>query len=333
MPESLPSLPPDVGLTWRALTVDDVPAWFHLKKTIEDHDDAVERTAEHELTTLFTGSWRDPERDFIGGFDEHGRMRAWARTEFRPADEGTPAPILLGGVHPADRGRGIGRALLAWSEARARQQLVAAGSTGPARLRVFVDEHQATTRSLVERAGYSALRWYVEMRRDLSQPLPKVGVDDVRIELYDRARDEDVRLTHNESFAVDHWGSNPLSSEEWTLSVVDAESFRADWSFVAVDPPSDRVVGYLISGRYEQDWEPQGYTEGWTDLLAVRREYRGRGIAEALLTAAMHAYADAGLEYAGLDVDTENPTGALGLYERLGYVRERSTVMYAKELA
>ena len=66
--------------------------------------------------------------------------------------------------------------------------------------------------------------------------------------------------------------------------------------------------------------------------MAVRREWRGRGIAAALLVKAMESFRDAGLEYAGLDVDTENPTGALGTYTRLGYERRRGSVCYSKEI-
>lgn len=37
------------------------------------------------------------------------------------------------------------------------------------------------------------------------------------------------------------------------------------------------------------------------------------------------------MQYTGLSVDSANATGALGLYERLGYERRRGVVMFAKE--
>ena len=51
----------------------------------------------------------------------------------------------------------------------------------------------------------------------------------------------------------------------------------------------------------------------------MRREFRGRGIAQALLADAMRRFAAAGMEVASLDVDSENPTGALALYVKMGY--------------
>ncbi|WP_116948120.1 GNAT family N-acetyltransferase [Jiangella endophytica] len=332
-PAELPPLPADAGLTWRPLTPDDVPAWFALCEVVENHDNATERSAESELADRFKGGWREPARDGIAGFDADGNVRAYAWSEFRPVAEGTQAPTLFGAVHPEYRRRGIGRALLAWSEARARQQLAAAPANLPARIRFYVDEAHAEARRLAEAAGFTPIRWYVVMRRDLAAELPAGTVPEgLRIEPYSKDRDEDTRVAHNESFARDHWGSSPIDAEAWALNVVGGEKFRPDWSFTAVDEATGRVAGYLMSGAYDQDWEPQGYTEGWTDLVSVRREHRGRGLAGALLTAAMRVYLAGGMQYAGLDVETDNPTGALGVYTRLGYERMQSSVLLSKEI-
>lgn len=245
----LPELPSDVGLTWRALTPDDVPAWFTLTTITQNHDDAIERTSEHELTEQFKGSWRTPARDCVGGFDPAGELRAFAWSEFRPATEGTHAPYTSGSVHPEFRGRGIGTALVRWSEARARQQLAAAEVNLPARVRIFVDEHRADVRALVERCGYLPMRWYSDLRRDLSRPLPEASLTaGVRLEPYSSERAEEIRVTHNEAFVRDHWGSQQVDPEQWELDVTGGESFMPTWSFVAIDTETDRVVGYPISG-------------------------------------------------------------------------------------
>ncbi len=69
----------------------------------------------------------------------------------------------------------------------------------------------------------------------------------------------------------------------------------------------------------EADWEATGVREGWVGQLGVRRAWRRRGLATALLVRSMEAFRAAGLEAATLGVDTENPTGALGIYERVGF--------------
>ena len=64
----------------------------------------------------------------------------------------------------------------------------------------------------------------------------------------------------------------------------------------------------------------------------MRQEHRGRGIAQALLADAMHRFTDAGMDVASLDVDSENPTGALALYTKMGYRAVSRSMAWDKEL-
>ena len=52
----------------------------------------------------------------------------------------------------------------------------------------------------------------------------------------------------------------------------------------------------------------------------------------ALLTAAMRAYAADGMDYAAAGVDSENPSGAVDLYEGLGYHATRGTILYGLDV-
>ncbi|RIS92722.1 GNAT family N-acetyltransferase, partial [Mycobacteroides abscessus] len=81
----------------------------------------------------------------------------------------------------------------------------------------------------------------------------------------------------------------------------------------------DIVVAYLLSDVNEEEWEANGYSFGFVDLLGVRRDWRGRKLAQALLTHAMRAYRNEGLQRAVLDVDADSPTGAVALYAGLGF--------------
>ena len=46
----------------------------------------------------------------------------------------------------------------------------------------------------------------------------------------------------------------------------------------------------------------------------------------------MRAFRNAGMKYAGLGVDAENTTGAIGLYEQLGFEPIRRRISFAREL-
>jgi ribosomal protein S18 acetylase RimI-like enzyme len=60
--------------------------------------------------------------------------------------------------------------------------------------------------------------------------------------------------------------------------------------------------------------------------------WRGRGIASALLAQALRRFQAEGLPRAGLDVDAENPSGAVRLYQKHGFEIARETIHYGKAL-
>ncbi|OCI32339.1 mycothiol acetyltransferase [Oerskovia enterophila] len=340
-PAHLP-LPEVDGLVWRSLTLADAPALFALTAAVEEHDRHPFRTSLEETEEMFEGEWRDLARDTLVGLDVDGEPRAYASVDTRPGDASVVRAFVQGAVHPRWRGRGVGRQVLAWSTGRARQLLAASGKELPARIAGYVQDGDAPECRLFEAAGYTANRYYSTLRRDLSLPVPEVALGDgLRVVPWSPELDEATRLAHNDAFR-DHWGSEPATPESW---VHGRSMFAPEWSVLVVDDAAPDgvaprastgggpvVAGYLLSGRYEQDWPVAGYSSGYTETLGVRREYRGRRIALALLSAGMTAYQAGGVEFAELDVDTENPSGAHGLYASLGYEKKDGSRMYSIEL-
>lgn len=331
-PPAVLTLPPvHLELTWRPLTRADVPALAALVEAAQVADRTPYRTSEAEVAESLEGDWKNLETDTLGGFDESGELRACAMVEVRPGDARTVRAFLRGTVHPGWRRRGVGRAILRWMEGRGRQMLAASGKDLPARLAVYVDEDATDQRRLYAAAGFSPVRWYTWMRRSLRAPLPSTPVPDgIEIVPWSEELDDAVRLAHNEAFA-DHWGSEPATPETWRSH---RSHHAPGWSFVALDRTrlGVTVAGYLMSSRYDHDFDVIGYTHGYTDLLGVRRPWRGRHLGPALLGRAMTAYRESGMEYATLTVDTANPTGAHGMYTRLGYEPGFGEILYTVEI-
>lgn len=327
---TIPRPAPAAGLTWRPIATDDVPAWHRLVRAIEDVDDPAERnTADDLRDALLDGSWKDPARDSILGVDDDGVARAFGHVEVRPGDVGMLRAFCWGGVDPAWRGRGIGRAVLDWQEQVGRAKVAATSTTTPGRLLVHLDDHLTAALHLLERAGFQRLRVFVELSRPLSgEPVTAPLDAGLRIAGYTPALSEQVRQAHNEAFA-DHWGSEPRSREDWERALGNRH-FRPDWSFVVLD--GEQVAGYCLSSAYQADWQSQGYTSGWTDILGVRRAWRRRGIASALLAATMSALRADGIERADLGVDAENTSRAVDLYTGLGYRETRRGFAYGKDV-
>ncbi|WP_402464877.1 GNAT family N-acetyltransferase [Isoptericola aurantiacus] len=355
-PETLPAITAG-GLTWRPATADDVPALLELRNTIAAADHEPYRESLEEITELFSAPWRRFDVDSIVGLDDDGRMLAYAMVESQPGDTRTVRAFLFGGVHPSVRWQGIGRELFAWQVARGRQVLAESGKDLPARLGVFVeDDGPAAKRRIIEAAGFAPRRYYTELRRDLrdlaAQPLPDVKpAGGLRVVPFSDELDEATRLAHNDAFR-DHWGSEPRTPEQWRSA---RTAFMPQWSFVVVDdapdvaalladPDTDAetaaalqageplVVAYEMASKFTEDFAVKGYTFGYTELLGTRRAYRGRRAGLAALAAGMRAFVNDEMEYAALDVDTANPSGAHGMYASLGYEVTTSSTMLSIEL-
>jgi mycothiol synthase len=189
-------------------------------------------------------------------------------------------------------------------------------------------QHQA---ALFAAAGYGIVRYYNEMHRPLNQELPDAILDPgLELVTFGPALHEPVRLAHNAAFR-DHWGSEPRDEEAWGFVVNDPQA-RPDLSAVVLERSTGTVAGYQLATHDAEAAVTRGFREGYTELLGVRREFRGRGIAQALLADAMRRFAAAGMEVASLDVDSENPTGALALYIKMGYAAVNRSMAWDKEL-
>jgi ribosomal protein S18 acetylase RimI-like enzyme len=74
------------------------------------------------------------------------------------------------------------------------------------------------------------------------------------------------------------------------------------------------------------------WSSGWLKDLAVSGPERGNGLGAALVTTGLAEFARRGARRVGLKVDAGNPTGAIRLYERLGFVTERREQVWAWNL-
>jgi GNAT superfamily N-acetyltransferase len=251
----------------------------------------------------------------------------WTHTLLLPSAVREVRCYVFGEVDPDHLGTGIGSALLAWAAARGRLQLLALDTHLPRYLRADAYDFQAERDALIRAHGFVPVRWFEELLRPLSD-LPAVGdVPGIRLEAWpDRDGDAEVLAARTASFA-DHWGSTPLTAQLWEYQVRGFGA-RPDLSLVARDECSRRIVGFCLNHRYEEDDEVTGRRDGWIDTLGTLREYRGRGIATALLARSLGLLAGAGLSHAMISVDGDSPTGAGRLYRSLGFQRRHGSVVY-----
>jgi mycothiol synthase len=240
-----------------------------------------------------------------------------------------PAPdrfLADGYVHPGLKGRGAGGTLLRLTESRARERLATTPSDLPARIQnatLLGDDDECVAR-LYGETGYVPVRRFSRMVVDLDdEPWQPVVATGLELGPYDPERDAHaVHEALEEAFA-DHWEHHPATWEEWQRRKL-GERFDPGLWFVVRD-------GEEIAGAIVGQWKSQG-DWGWIETLGVRRPWRRRGIAEALLRAAFRAFRQRGETRVALGVDAQSPTGADRLYERVGMRVFWRAVVYEKTL-
>ena len=329
-------------LTWRALELGDAPSLLALFNEVEHDDHTPRRTTASDVADLLAS---DAKRttNTICAVDGFGRVRAYGAVSSASGDTTIVRAHVAGAVSTSVRGQGLGTLALAWIVARAKQLLVEIGKPVPARIVAFVSDDAHDERALLAEHGFAEMRRYSYERRDLSDPIGQVTLDEgLRLVPWSPDLDDAIRLAHNDAFA-DHWGSQPRSPESWAEG---RAHFAPTWSFAVLDiagkassgadtsagAAGARVAGYITSSRNPENWEATGVKSGFSEVLGVRREYRGRKISKALLVAVMEAYRADGMDFADLDVDMENPSGAHHFYHRLGYVPFEPYTMFSIEI-
>jgi GNAT superfamily N-acetyltransferase len=300
----------------------DLPALVRISNAENEADDISERLSEAgERVYMSTPSEQfDALRDVV--FAElDGVPVAYASQDWVDMRTGdVRRHRLWGSVDPAYRGRGIGSALLADNERRARQLAATQDVDLRREFGSFSAEGRPAARVL-ERAGYSVERWFFDMVRPSLD-----GVEDVPVPegLELRPVSSEIFPTlwraNREAFR-DHWGGSDESEEAMHRFFDQPDTDPALW-LIAWD--GDEIAGGVINGISPDENEALGVQRGWLHSVFTRRPWRRRGLARALIAKSMILLRERGMTSAALGVDADNPLGALRLYEEAGFeVHER----------
>lgn len=272
-------------------------------------------------------------RENVFLFEVGEQLVAYGRTHLEEGDEESVFE-MRGNVHPHWRRRGIGEEVVERVERRVRQRL------GEARNRTVCISVGASLRfedrqALFIKMGYKIVRYFFSMGHplregDVSLELP-APIYPANIVVQSMAERSDVRAVWqatDESFQ-DHWGHTETTLEQWQHWASDPQ-YRPELWLVAWDLEQDVVAGVCLNAIDPGRNERVGRQEGWIHTLAVRRPYRGQGLGRALLLEGMCVLQQKGMEVAMLGVDTDNLTGALRLYESVGFHPVKRSAAFRK---
>jgi ribosomal protein S18 acetylase RimI-like enzyme len=243
--------------------------------------------------------WSRPSFDIaastVGVLDSHGELVAYA--EVTSGDRGSLA------VLPDVRGIGLEAELARWLRERA-------GEGGADVVGLPVPEGSQPDRQLAALGGEARWTgWVLALPAGAEIPartLPRGYA--VRA-----ARDDELRQCWQVvEDAFLEWSDRERQSfADWSAGVTGRPGFEP-WHVRVVTAPAGDVVAACVLVLVA----PDGVTEGYVDMVATRRDQRGRGLAQALLADAFAAARAHGAARSLLTTDSR--TGALTLYLHLG---------------
>lgn len=274
----------------------------------------------------------DPYQDMIFA-EVEGEVIGYGRVEWNVNATGDWLGFHLGFLHPDWRRKGIGTAMLRYNEARLRaiaEAQLASGDLASDTARYFetwVTDTEVGKEALMVKEGYSPVRYAYSMVRSLAEPIEITPMPEgLEIRPVPPEHYRTVWDASQEAFR-DHWGYIPEPEEEYQRWLKEPEFEPELWK-VAWD--GDQVAGMVLNFIEREENAEYHRKRGYTEGISVRRPWRRRGLARALLTLSLQMFKDMGMEEAALGVDAENLSGALNLYESVGFRVQKRHTTYRK---
>jgi mycothiol synthase len=323
--------PPVSGLRFRHFRgEDDLPGMLRVYGAAHEANGVEEVTTLDQLRLNYANLVNCvPDRD-ITMAEVDGELVAYARVFWQELVDGGRSYEAFGFVHPEWRRRGIGGALLRHNESLLRETAAGHEDVSPKWFSSEGPDRDAGNGALMRREGYQAVRYFHEMVAATLEPIEVPPMPD-GLELRPVRRDQYRALWDAQAEAFrDHWGEAEWTESEWRRFEADPDN--ADPRFWRVGWDGDEVAGVITTIVPAEENERHGRRRVYVSGVSVRRPWRRRGLARALLASSLVAAREAGFTSANLGVDTDSPTGATDLYRSLGFVPEQTHIAWRKPL-
>ncbi len=289
---------------------------------------------DYVVTPERVAHWLTPRSDFDPRHDAvlaemDGEAVGFGRVGWQREEDGAWIYGLYAAVVPAHRGTRIWDALLDYCESRLREIAAGHEPDGPCLFSSHADDRQRAWIDRLRGRGYRPVRYFYDMIHDRLHDLPPaplppgLEIRPVKPEHY-RAVWEAI----DEAFR-DHWGYSEPTEEDYR-QWLSRPYFAPDLWQVAWE--EDQVAGVAINMIDLGENRKFNRRRGYVHTLGVRRPWRGRGLGRALLVRSLAMFRDRGMTEVCLGVDAENPTGALRLYESVGFRVLHSSAVWRKPM-
>jgi mycothiol synthase len=329
-PIVLPDAPVIPGLTFRRFRgQEDYPAMATVVNECSKADQIDQTDSVEDIAATYRNLVNcDPHKDMIFA-EMQGRVIGFGRLWWILKSDGTRTYCHFALLLPEWREKGIRRAMLFHNERRIREIAVDHPKDNPRFFESWAADTETDWERLLVAASYKSVRYLFKMVRpnldDIPDvPLPEgIEVRPVRPEHYRKIWD-----AAGEAFQ-DHWGATEWR-DEWFQQWQEKSYFNPELFQIAWD--GDEVVGTVLNYISEEENREFNRKRGYTEEITVRRPWRRKGLARALLARSFKVLKEHGMTEAALAVDAENISGALKLYEDMGFRTVKRHTTYHKPL-
>jgi GNAT superfamily N-acetyltransferase len=272
--------------------------------------------------------YRQPSRLVEGDLRDWWQSVDLAANSWLVTSPGSAAPVAAVWLELQGTDLGITFPIAAAAHAEALPLLIdlverRAAQLGLARLHVAVLVPDPPAEELLRGRGYRDVRRFFEMAIELDGPPPPVALPDgFTLQVATREEGPAFHETISEAFE-DHWEHHRQPFDQWWRLRTSDPEFDISWWFTVRE--GDRTVAAIRN-------VPARNGGVYVASLGVRRAWRGRGLAKALLWHTFSRAWSAGFPRITLGVDASSPTGATALYRGVGMTTTLETSVWEQHL-
>lgn len=260
----------------------------------------------------------DPYKDVLI-VEINGKVIGYNHVGWWTEEDGTWLYLHLGYLLPQWRGKGIGTAMLHYAEHHIRDITKNHPTNGKGMFGTSATSTEKEKTALVLREGYKPVWTLAEFEFTKFDKLPNIPLPEGFV--LKPVEEKHLRMIYDANHEVyaGTWGHTAPSEEDFQefIKDIDPTLWQVAWD-------GEQIAGFVLSeirnGR------------GETTEVSVRKPWRRKGLAYALLVRSLQELHKRGVSTIRLHTDAEGKAGARPLYEKTGFKHLKDVVRYRKPI-